>query len=172
MSVVIVHDWDFPLYQRKTCIRRAFWLVFYAIFGRFRWARRIVPRWLMYEKYSQALALAELDRLLGVRPIFGITKEVEDFFPDIVGKIRKMGFDVRLHYHVRQREVGRGRWHPPLNVKPLNMVYDRRYVMGGERELPQRGEPVVWHVDHMSYNLYYFIFLLEFIRRCREAGLL
>ena len=167
--VRIVHDWDFPLYRRKTCIKRAFWLAFYALFGWSRWARKRIPKWLLYEKYSQAIALAELDKLLGVSSVFGITEDVKEVFPDIEDRLRSMGFEVRYHYHVKQKGVGRGRWKPPLDVKPLNMIYDRRYVLKGVRRLPRKGELVVWHVDHMSYNLPFY---LEFLRRCKEEGLL
>jgi len=168
-KVIVIHDWDFPLYQRKTCLKRALWLFLYAIFGNFSWFRKRMPKWLLYEKYNQALALAELDKMLNIRAIFGLTDKVKFCFPDIEEKLENLGFEVRYHYHVKQKAVGRGRWDPPLNVKPLNMVYDRRYALKGERELPSENELVVWHVDHMQYNLPFY---LEFIRRCKEKNLL
>ena len=168
-DVLVVHDWDFPLYRRKTCLRRGFWLILYAFFGRFRWFRERMPRWLLYEKYNQALALALLDKLFGIKAIFGITKEVESVFPDVKKRLEELGFEVRHHYHVKQRGLGKGRWTPPLDVKPENMIYDRLYALHGRRELPRKGEAVVWHVDHLNYNLLYY---LEFVRRCKDEGLL
>ena len=168
-DVLVVHDWDFPLYKRKTCLRRGFWLILYALFGWSKWFRRRMPRWLLFEKYNQALALAMLDRILGVNAIFGITREVEECFPDIRGRLKDMGFEVRQHYHVKQKTLGRGRWVPPLDVKPENMIYDRLYALRGKRELPKKGEAVVWHVDHLNYNLLYY---LEFVKRCKSARLL
>ena len=167
--ILVIHDWDFPLYQRKTCLRRAFWLILYAFLGWSRWFRSKMPRWLLYEKYSQALALAKLDRLFGVDAIFGITEEVRETFPDIWKRLEDMGFEVRHHYHVKQKTLGRGRWTPPLEVKPKNMIYDRLYALKGQRDLPERGDAVVWHIDHLNYNLPYY---LEFLERCKKAGLL
>jgi len=33
VMVVVLHDFDYPLHTRKTCIKRAFYLFLYALFG-------------------------------------------------------------------------------------------------------------------------------------------
>jgi len=167
-KILIVHDWDFPLYKRRTCLKRAFWLIVYALFGRSKRVREKMPKWMLEEKHGYALALIKIDRYFGVNSIFGLTKEVKEHFPLVESEISTLGFEVRDHYHVRQREVGRGRWRPPIEMSGENMVYDRLYSLQGKRELPREGESVVWHVDH-PFNLQYYI---EFLERCKEKGLI
>lgn len=58
----------------------------FSFFGRFKWFRRMMPKWLLYEKYSQALAVAMIDKMLGVNAIFALTSDVEEFFPSVKEK--------------------------------------------------------------------------------------
>jgi len=127
-----------------------------------------MPKPLLYEKYSHMLALIELDKIFDIKSIWGITKEVSETFPDVVDKIIQNQFEVRSHFHVKKKELGKGKWVPPLEVNPENMIYDRKYVLNKKKILPKNGEIVVWHVDH-PYNLPYYI---EFVQRCKKEGML
>jgi len=42
------------------------------------------------------------------------------------------------------------------------MNYDRHYVVGGEEAEPEADSQVIRHVDHLSYNLYFY---LEFLNK-------
>lgn len=169
-GVLIVHDWDFPLYMRLTCLKRAFWLLLYALLG--KRALKLMPRWLALEKYSQALALARLARLLGINPVFAIRDVVSEQFPDVGEKLRSVGMRVIRHWHIKRPRRGlkftsRGAWEKLVDIDKHYMNYDRHYVLGGYRELPEPGTSVCWHVDHMSYN---FNFYLEFLERMKKEG--
>ena len=167
---MIVHDFDEPLFTRKTCLRRALWLIFYALLGWFRWARTKIPEWLMYEKYSQALALAQLDKMLGVPAVFAFNWKIDKAFPTLRAEIEKVGFDVVNHWHCSNPSGGANKWKArgdwvKVDKSKTYLNFDRHYVMGKEKIRPRNGTNVIWHVDHMSYNLRYY---LEFLR---ENGL-
>jgi len=168
LTITVVHDLDFPIYSRKTCLRRILWLTYYLLFGWSERLRRKIPKWFLLEKYYYALALAKIDQLLGVRVFFGLTREVQEIFPDLRHRLENMGFEVRDHFHVRgPREFGKGRWDPPLPPLPKRLAaYDRRYTFLGERELPSDDSIVAWHADH-PLNLYDY---LDFTLRCKQAG--
>ena len=176
MRVLVVHDFDYPLYTRRTCLRRAFWLIIYAFFG---WSRRIrdkIPKWLMYEKYSQAKALALLDKMLGVNAVFAFRKEVEEVFPTLREEIEKMGFRVVDHWHLKERRKGynewksRGAWSEIVDYTKTYMNYDRHYVLSEEKVIPDEGTNVIWHVDHMSYNLFYYLEFLNLIKEEKDES--
>jgi len=166
--VVVVHDLDFPIFKRSTCMKRAFWSIALGLFGNRRWLIRRMPIWFSHEKYVYALALARIDKLCGAKAIFGLTREVQELFPDLREKLEKMGFEVRDHYHVKEKILGRGVWVPPLQMKPENMIYDRLYTLKGRCALPAPDEAVAWHVDH-PFNLDRY---LEFLDRTKQEGLL
>jgi len=170
LEVLIVHDFDDPLYTRRTCFRRAFWLIVYALFG---WSQRIrnkIPRWLMYEKYSLAKALALLDKMLGVDAVFAFREEVNKTFPTLKEEIERLGFQVVNHWHLKEPRKGfnewraRGAWDRIVDYARTYMNYDRHYVMLNEKVMPEKGTNVVWHVDHMPYNLYYYLEFLTLIK--------
>ena len=166
--VMIVHDFDFPIFKRWTCLKRAFWLIILVLLGNRRGLIKQMPVWLAREKYAFALALAKIDRLYGVKSIFGLTKEVQEAFPELAQMLTEMGFEVRCHYHVAKTTLGKGAWEPSLQMKPENMIYDRLYSLANRDVMPDRGEAVVWHVDH-PYNLHKY---LEFLERARQENLL
>ncbi len=168
MTVTVVHDLDFPIYSRKTCLRRIYWLVYYLLLGWSVRFRRRIPDWFLLEKYYYALALAKIDELLEAKAFFGLTKEVQELFPDLKRRLEEMGFEVRNHYHVKgPPEYGKGRWDPPLPPVPKKYAtYDRRYTFLGDRELPPHGAIVAWHVDH-PLNLYDY---LDFVVSCKKVG--
>ncbi|TRO57556.1 hypothetical protein E2P64_04870 [Candidatus Bathyarchaeota archaeon] len=170
MPVTVVHDLDFPIYSRKTSLRRIFWLTYYILFGWSQKLRKRLPRWFVLEKYYYALALAEIDRLLEAKAFFGLTKEVQEYFPELWNRLEKMGFEVRDHFHIKgPPEYGKGRWDPPLPpVKRSYATYDRRYTFLGKKDLPPNGTTVAWHVDH-PLNLYDYI---DFVKRCKKEGLM
>ncbi len=122
-----------------------------------------MPVWLMQEKYQACLATAILDGLFHVQSIFGLTDQVKTAFPTLESELKWMGFEVRHHYHDK-KAVGKGRWNPPLEMTPENMIYDRRYVLQGLKDIPDN-EAVAWHIDHMNYNLLSY---LEFLGRLKE----
>lgn len=168
MTVTVAHDLDFPIHSRRTCLRRIFWLTYYILFG---WSRRLqskIPEWFLLEKYYYALALARIDEILKAKAFFGLTKEAQEFFPDLRQKLESMGFEVRDHYHIKgPSEFGKGRWDPPLPPLPSNYAtYDRRYTFLRERDLPPEGSVVAWHIDH-PLNLHDY---LDFVLRCKQAG--
>jgi hypothetical protein len=171
LNVLVVHDFDDPLYTRRTCLRRAFWLVVYALFG---WSQRVrnkMPKWLLYEKYSQAKALALLDKMLGVNAVFAFRKEINETFPTLKDEIEKLGFQVVNHWHLKEPRKGynewkaRGAWDKIVDHTKTYLNYDRHYVMFGEKVMPDEGTNVIWHVDHMPYNLFYY---LEFLNLMKE----
>jgi len=164
----VVHDLDFPVYKRSTCLKRAFWLVALGVFGNREWLIKHMPIWLAHEKYAFALALAEVDKLYGVKAVFGLTKEVQKVFPDLRKQLEEKGFETRDHSHIKKKTFGRGVWFPPLQVKPENMIYDRLYTLRGHTTLPARDDVVAWHVDH-PFNLDRY---LEFLERAKQGGLL
>ena len=114
------------------------------------------------------MALIALDRLFDIEPLVGITEQVLEAFPNLPNELSEKKVDVCYHYHVKKIGLGKGAWVPRLDVKPENMIYDRRYTMYGQKALPMKDDIVVWHVDH-PYNLSYYI---EFLNRCKEAGIL
>jgi len=166
-NFLVVHDFDEPLFTKRTCLRRAFWLIVYAFFGWSEWVRNRMPKWLMYEKYSQARALALLDEMLGVDAVFAFRRQIDRAFPTLRGEIKKMGIKVVDHWHLKEPRRGhnewkaRGAWEGELADPTKHyMNYDRHYVMN-EKVTPDKGTIVSWHVDHMSYNLYYYLEFLE-----------
>lgn len=167
MKVLIVHDFDHPLFTRKTCLKRAFWLVMYVLFGWSTWIRSRIPKWLLYEKYSQAKAIALLDKTLKVDSVFGIRREVREVFPKLQSEIEEIGGKVTEHYHLQKQRKGamwksRGAWKKYVDYKKHYMTYDRHFVLENEKVIPKEGTSVAWHIDHMSYNLYYYIqFLVD-----------
>jgi len=166
VKILVVHDFDDPLYTRRTCLRRAFWLTVYALFGRLHYVRRRMPRWLLYEKYSLAKALALLDKKLGVNAVIAIRKEVSEVFPNLKEEIEKLGIDVVDHWHLEQPRKGfkweaRGAWDKIVDYRKTYMNYDRHYVMSDEKVVPEEGTAVIWHVDHMPYNLFYYLEFLD-----------
>jgi hypothetical protein len=169
--VLVVHDFDDPLYTRRTCLRRAFWLVVYALFGCSQCVRNKLPKWLLYEKYSQAKALALLDKMLGVNAVFAFRKEINETFPTLKDEIEKLGFQVVNHWHLKEPRKGynewkaRGAWDKIVDHTKTYLNYDRHYVMFGEKVMPDEGTNVIWHVDHMPYNLFYY---LEFLNLMKE----
>lgn len=173
LDILVVHDFDDPLYTRRTCLRRAFWLIVYALFGRFRCVRRRIPRWLICEKYSLAKALALLDKKLGVNAVFAFRKEVNEVFPSLKEEIERLGFDVVNHWHLRRPREGvnrwkaRGAWDRIVDYRRIYMNYDRHYVMLNEKVVPEDGTSVVWHVDHTPHNLFYYLEFLDMLARKR-----
>ncbi|MEM3004760.1 MAG: hypothetical protein QXK96_05635 [Candidatus Bathyarchaeia archaeon] len=165
---MVVHDLDFPVYSRRTCLRRIFWLAYYLLFSWSRRLRKKIPAWFLLEKYYYALALAKIDEILKVKALFGLTEEVQEYFPELRTRLEGMGFEVRDHYHVEgPSEFGKGRWNPPLPLLPRGYAtYDRRYTLQGEREIPPEGSIVAWHIDH-PMNLYDY---LDFTLRCKQEG--
>jgi len=167
--MLMVHDFDEPLFTRKTCLRRAFWLITYSLLGWSCWIRALMPRWLMYEKYSQAKALAMMDKMLGVDAVFALTDKVKDAFPTLQEDLEEIGFEVVYHWHLDERRRGinewtsRGAWDRVVDPKRLYMNYDRHYVLEGDEVKPEADSQVIWHVDHLSYNLYFYLeFLMKF----------
>jgi len=50
-----------------------------------------------------------------------------------------------------------------VDPKRLYMNYDRHYVLEGDEVEPEASSQVIWHVDHLSYNLYFYLeFLMKF----------
>lgn len=163
-DVLIMHDFDNPLFTRRTCFRRAFWLVMYALFGWSLGVRSKMPKWFMYEKYSQALAVAIIDKMLNINAVFAFRKCIDDAFPTLREEIERLGFRVINHWHGKTLREGcnqwkaRGEW-ADIGVGNTYLNYDRHYVLG-ERVIPEKNTNVIWHIDHMSYNLRFY---LEFI---------
>ena len=166
--VTIVHDFDFPISKRRTSLKRAFWLIASWLIGNRKGLIKRMPVWFAREKYAFALALAEIDKLYGVNAIFGLTEEAREVFPELPQLLKEMGFEVRHHYHIEKKTLGRGAWDPPLEMKPENMIYDRLYSLANRRDMPKLGEAVVWHVDH-PYNLPKY---LEFLERAKQEKLI
>lgn len=166
--VTIVHDFDFPIFKRWTCLKRAFWLIILGILGNRKGLIKRMPVWFAREKYAFALALAKIDRLYKVKAIFGLTREVQEVFPELSQRLKDEGFEVRHHYHVAKKKLGKGAWEPPLQMKPENMIYDRLYSLENRDVMPDRDEAVVWHIDH-PYNLHRY---LEFLERAKRENLL
>jgi len=166
--VQIIHDWDFPLMKKKSCFKTAMWLLGFTIFGKFKWFRKKMPQSLLEEKVSCMRMYMLLDKMFGVKSIWGVTQEVLEVFPFVLNELQSAGYEVRFHYHDKTVTSGKGRWVPPMQVSPKNMVYDRKYTLHGKRELPNKDEAVVWHIDH-PYNLPWYV---EFLERCKKEGLL
>nr|MDO8134654.1 hypothetical protein [Candidatus Njordarchaeum guaymaensis] len=166
--VTIVHDFDFPISKRSTCLKRAFWLIISGLLGNRKWLIKRMPVWFAREKYAFALALAKIDKLHGVNAVFGLTEEVRQVFPELQQLLKGMGFEVRHHYHIAKKTLGKGAWDPPLEMKPENMIYDRLYSLANREQMPKSGEAVVWHVDH-PYNLSKY---LEFLERAKREKLI
>ena len=126
-----------------------------------------MPKWLMYEKYSQAKALALLDKKLGVNAVFAFTEKVNRAFPTLKNEIEKQGFEVVDHWHLEAPRKGynewqaRGAWSGKLTDSSRHyMNYDRHYILG-EKVVPDDGTFVCWHVDHLSFNMYFYLEFLE-----------
>jgi len=162
--ITIIHDWDFPLYKPSTCLKTSLWLLGYFFLGRFKRYRNRMPETLLKQKLSYMQALIQIDQLYGVKPVWGITDQVLQAFPEAVKLLEQNGQEIRYHYHNKQKQQGKGRWLPSLQVEPENMIYDRLY-MQGKTELPE-STTVVWHVDHI-YNLPWYI---KFLEKCKEEG--
>ncbi|MEM3730882.1 MAG: hypothetical protein QW667_01680 [Candidatus Bathyarchaeia archaeon] len=58
-----------------------------------------------------------------------------------------------------------GAWDKIVDCTKTYLNYDRHYVMLGEKVIPDEGTNVIWHVDHMPYNLFYY---LEFLNSMKE----
>jgi hypothetical protein len=169
----VLHDFDLPLYTRRTSLKRSAWLFLHAIFG--DRVARYMPIWLRNEKYNLALALAMIDKSCGVRCVFALTDEVDKVFPTIRNLLVDMGFSVVPHWHVKQRVVGysnvafRGRWRESdVDYRRVYGNYDREYVKGNTK-LPDTDTYAVWHVDHMPFNLPYYLDFLERLKNCDNA---
>jgi hypothetical protein len=132
-----------------------------------------MPKWLLYEKYSQAKALALLDKMLGVNAVFAFKKEINETFPTLKDEIEKLGFQVVNYWHLKEPRKGynewkaRGAWDKIVDHTKTYLNYDRHYVMFGEKVMPDEGTNVIWHVDHMPYNLFYY---LEFLNLMKEKN--
>ncbi|MEM3730883.1 MAG: hypothetical protein QW667_01685 [Candidatus Bathyarchaeia archaeon] len=69
-----------------------------------------MPKWLLYEKYSQAKAIALLDKMLGVNAVFAFREEVNKTFPTLKNEIEKLGFQVVNHWHLKEPRKGYNEW--------------------------------------------------------------
>jgi len=131
--------------------------------------RNKIPRWLLYEKYSQAKALALLDKMLSVNAVFAFTEKVNKTFPTLKEDIEKLGFQVVNHWHLKEPRKGfnewkaRGAWDRIVDPAKTYMNYDRHYVMLNEKVIPKDGTSVCWHIDHMSYNIFFYLEFLSLI---------
>lgn len=129
-----------------------------------------MPTWLAQEKCSQAKALALIDKLLQVDAVFAFRSDIDMCFPTLRSEIERLGFKVLNHWHLPKQRNGinewkaRGAWEG-IDPARTYMNYDRHFVFGNRRVVPEEGSNVIWHVDHMNYNLYYYlIFLLSYCR--------
>jgi len=116
------------------------------------------------ECYEYCLTLARLDKLAGVKGIFGLRKDVEREFPELRGQLQEMGFVVHRHTHLSKTEVT---WDPPLDVGSEYWFFDRDYAKGA-LEISENTEWAVFHADYPYLVSDY----LRFLQESKSRGLL
>lgn len=156
----VLHDFDSPLLSGRYALNRGLKLVVFALSKKLPFLRPIV-RDVYTECYEYCLTLARLDKLAGVKSIFGLRKEVEDEFPDLKRKLEGMGFSVHRHTHLSKTNV---MWDPPLAVDPKYWFFDQRYA-AGEVKPEERTEWAVFHADYPYLVNHYASFLEESVSR-------
>jgi len=170
-NIIVVHDFDLPLYTRRTSLKRSIWLFLHSVFG----DRMIkyMPVWLRNEKYNLATALSFVDRHFDAQSIFAITERTEKAFPSLRQTLLESGSSVAPHWHVKEKRKGysnvyaRGAWRDSdVDYRRTYMNYDREY-MKGTTVLPDPDTFVIWHVDHMPLNLSAY---LEFLERMKNEN--
>lgn len=153
MRLKVLHDWDEPYKSERRSLYRAAQLILYALSRKVSILRRLpIVRPVYDELYRNSLALAKLDRLLGVHGIFGIRDDVAERYPDILNEIRRYA-EVRRHVHFDLPDRRMRKWEPPLNQSPATWHYDRKYVKGQRNVegLLDRDELPIFHVDYPEF---------------------
>lgn len=170
--VNILHDFDLPLYTDETCHRRAL------LIGKYprqkhnqRWMDRW-PNWLRFEKYNLCVAVAKINKLLKIDSTFGLSSEVQTFYPTLKHRLENMGIQVTNHSHSNEfiygfkNTRGKGLWDNHVDISRLYQNFDREYVMKGRYLNPEKNSTVVWHIDHIPFNLIHYLKFLERMGFC------
>ncbi|MDE2233800.1 MAG: hypothetical protein KGJ90_06900 [Patescibacteria group bacterium] len=123
------------------------------------------PAWVYEEKKLAALAVARLDRILGIKSVWGLTQDVINCYPTLASELKELGADVRFHYHIKPDPKGEATpvWNPPLEG-----IGDKLFDSHWPRSL--EGDYCVWHIDYFYSNaqwLKYLEFLEEYLRESR-----
>jgi len=159
----VLHDFDSPFLSGRYALKRGFKLIIFALSKKLPFLRPIVKD-VYTECYEYCLTLARLDKLAGVKSIFGFRKEVEDEFPDLKRELERMGFSIHRHTHLSKTNVV---WDPPLAVDSKYWFFDQRYA---RREVKPE-ERTEWAVFHADYP-YFFDYYVAFLEESTSRGLL
>jgi len=161
--IKVVHDFDSPFLSGRYALRRGAKLILFAVSKILPFLRPFVND-IYDECYRNCLTLAMIDKLVGVKSIFGLRQDVETEFPDLRGQLESMDFDVRRHSHISTTEVT---WDPPLDVEPEYWFFDQVYAAGKLK--PSKNTK--WAVFHADYPFLLSRYV-EFLDESRSEGLL
>ena len=160
----VLHDWD--RIHRSGLRNRGLSLLFYCLSKKypiFKIIKRIRENHdrVEYEQLQYVETLIKLNKIIGIKSIFGIRPLIMDHFP-VVELLERYNVDYRMHVHRGEYpDPDRERaWIPALNQTHNSWNYDRDYINGVRVKLNDDELPV-WHVDRPENLRYYIDWLYE-----------
>jgi hypothetical protein len=163
----VLFDWDTPDVDAFWCIKRGIKLFFFGCCNLFH----IHPFFFrdMYEETdSYAIAITELNELLDVDTVYGITDDVAKEKKVLIDYLKSSGKDIHRHIHVGKYGFNRKRvWYPPLNQPKKTWHYDTDWMKGNRVPL-EDGELPIWHIDARYLFEVYIDFLYENLKEKKK----
>jgi hypothetical protein len=138
----VVHDFDNPYMSGRWALRRGIQLITYALSRKISFLKRYC-REVYAENEANSYTLYALDRLLGIRGIFGINDVVEKEFSGLRKRLGELGAPTVRHWHVSKDEV---HWEPELGIPRTQWWFDQEYSCGIRS--PKPDEWLVFHCDY------------------------